>query len=372
MAGLLPFGASAQSLHITTGCKMVMAGGANLMLSNINFVNDGVLTAPVPSCVRFIGAGNSGISIGGASTTSFALFQILRPGDLTLNADIEVRSFLSLSQGRIQLNNHTLNLGTAGMILGENNSNYITGTSGGSILATKNFVAASPANPGNIGLEITLAAGTVGGTLTIERKHQSETVTPGGIQSIQRSYTVTGTKVGQTNMKLRAFYTDPDIFDTDEAQMVFWTGNAGGFQQIGKDSNNTSANWVAKSGFTAGGHFVLANPNTGGGATMGVHPGSQTTGVQGLTDPAGASAVSSARVYPNPVHDQFVLELSGKAAKEVRIGLYDASGHLLQQKEWYCQIGKNTISWDLSGYGAGIYYLSIPDSGVKNIKIVKE
>jgi hypothetical protein len=374
MAVFLPFGVAAQGgLHITPGGKMVTVGTANLVLNSTSFVNDGNF-APGNSTVAFTGFSLAAFptGIGGTVASSFNKIVINKDfGDVVLGNDVKINSAITMNGGNLRLNNHTVDLGATGSILGENNVSHITGTTGGSVLATRAFFTAAPLNPGNIGLEI-LAAGPAGtvGTFTVERKHLSETLNSNGVQSIQRSFTITGTPKAALDLRLRFFYQDSDIFDANENSMIIWTPSDIGnqFVQVGKDSNNAVSNWVVKNGITQLGHYVLANPDNGGGTSTGIKPKKVDGSSLALADDGSTAKI---KVYPNPTQDQFTIELFSKEAKLVLMGLYDQSGRLLQQREIYCVAGRNSIRWDLGKFVAGTYYLSAAGLGLKNSKIVK-
>jgi len=378
LAGLLPLGLSAQSsLHITSGCKMVLAGASKLVLNDISFVNDGVLSSSLLGLVRFMGTANPNVSIGGVTTSTFGTLQFFRPvGDITLNGDIKINFVLSLNQGRIRLNNHNIGLGTSGAIMAESSVNYITSDNGGSITVTRTFIGGATLNPGNIGLEITPANGSnTGGTWTVTRRHQSVDLNGKGIVSIKRTFNVTGSQSASTNFRVRYFYNDVDVFDALEDQMVVWNQPflGGDYNQLGKDSNSTTANWVALSGIHSLINFALGQPSLGNGdPSVRDKTKKQSSALQSLTDPSSPLTAAAAKVYPNPAHDLFTIDISSPGTQQMRISLFDQSGHLMQQKDIYCQTGKNTISWDMGKFSAGVYYLSFDNGSLKNIKIVKE
>ena len=86
----------------------------------------------------------------------------------------------------------------------------------------------------------------------------------------------------------------------------------------------------------------------------------------------GVQGPSTVKLYPNPTHDRFVIDLFSNESKEVLIGLFDRSGRLVRQQKVYALAGRNTIPWDLDNFAPGIYFLSFEGLGLRNIKIVKE
>jgi hypothetical protein len=360
---LLTLGANGQAVHLTTGSKMVMNGTVKLVLNNSGFVNDGSFTAGNSSVLL---TGNAAVAgIGGTNASSFNNMSINKSsGIVQLNNDISVSSIITMLNGNLELNNHSLNLGNSGSIAGESDQSHITGVNGGSVFVTGKQIPGNPFNPGNIGAELLTNDNL--GPLTIERRHVSETL-PDGVQSIDRSFDIFGSKLPVFfDVRLRFFYLDTELDGNDENGLMLWTrSGAGNFLiPLGRDSNDATGNRVIKNGLDQLSHFTLASDG-GGPAIRDIENVRNRPVTNSFTE-------TSATIYPNPAHDKFVISVFSKEAKEMAIRLYDQSGRLLQQKEIYCLAGMNTIAWNLSGYAAGIYYLSFKNQQQKNIKIIKE
>jgi Secretion system C-terminal sorting domain len=374
MAMLLPFEVLGQSVHITTGCKMVMTGSVKLVLNNTGFVNDGNFTAG-NSSVILSGNSNSGVTIiGGNSLSSFYNVAISKSaGNVRLNNDIAINGTINMISGNVELNAYTVNLGNTGNIRGERNQSFIMGSGsgivGGRVLVTKQMVSGTAFNPGNIGVELFTTNNL--GVVTIERRHEQEELLNGSV-SIKRSFAISAANlVTIPDIRLRFFYIDEELNGNLETRLgLFTRGGIGSFLlPLGRDSIDTIQNWVLKNGLGKMGFFSLADDQGG----IGTGDDSRTANSTNKNSAsATAVAMSIRNVYPNPVTNSLTVDIFSKAAKKIAVGLYNESGQLLHQKEVYCAEGINSISWDMHSYAAGVYYLSFKNRELKNIKIIKE
>lgn len=197
---MLPVGLAAQNLKIN-GCYVILNGPVHLVLHNAGLNNNGSLYS-ASGKVWFTGDQPS--VIGGTSPTGFREVVISKStGAVTLQKDIQVPGSITMNSGKLLLNNHTLDLGSSGSIIGESNQSYITGFTGGRVLTTKKLVSAAIGlNPGNIGVALTSSVPL--GNVTIERKHIQEPLF-GGLLSINRSFVITSNVTGGLDVTLRFF-----------------------------------------------------------------------------------------------------------------------------------------------------------------------
>ena len=369
---LLPFGAAAQSLHISSGARLVASGPVRIGLTDIAFTNDGSFT-PGNSTVQITGARNA--LIGGTSTTTFSNLTINKANNSAqLQNDIHVTGVLLMSRGNLLLNNHNIDLDLTGTLAGEVNNRSILANTGGSVIA--HFNNSNPPNafnPGNLGLEITSSSDLGGGTVT--RSHLAD-VLAGSAVGIHRRYDVfiTSSHNSGLDSRLRFFYLDGELNGNTENNLALWEQSAPGnpYLSFGKDSNNVTANWVVKNHIDHLDHFTLGPNQLPGAAAAGKHTQSGAISQLDDTEETAAIVATKLKVYPNPAQDHFTLDLFAPLAKEVRVGLYDQSGHLLQVKQVHCIAGTNSLSWNISSYTAGIYYLSINGKAMSDLKIIKK
>src|SRR4051812_14762925 len=136
----LPATMRAQSIHLMPNSKVAVVGPVNLVLNNIGFINDGSFTAGA-SKVSFTGTAAPTVAVvGGNNNSSFFDVMINKTvGAVLLNRDISVTGIVTMVGGNIQLNTHTLDLGTSGRLAGETDQSRITAegvSTGGSVLAS--------------------------------------------------------------------------------------------------------------------------------------------------------------------------------------------------------------------------------------------
>ena len=138
---------------------------------------------------------------------------------------------------------------------------------------------------------------------------------------------------------------------------------------IGKDSSDTAANWVLKTGID---HFTRYTLFDSSGITeIGEPPITDTL----IYTPPGTSEFArraiQTQIYPNPVQDRFTMVFFNDQPQNGVICLYDQLGNLLEYKKLQIHTGVNQLTWDMHGYAAGIYYLA-GNYGKKKIKIIKQ
>jgi hypothetical protein len=296
--------------------------------------------------------------LGGSSAASFHRLVINRQAGVMLNSNISVNDTLTMISGDLQLNNYTLNLN--GFLKGESNLSSVTGAQGGTIRTTVKLKAPHEVNPGNIGVEITSLSNL--GTTVIVRKHVRQTLT-NGAQSIHRYFQITPATNSQLNATLRFFYLDKELAGIDEAALQLWKGaDLGNYWLFnGRDSVNVKANYIVKTGIDHFTRYTLGAETTT----------DKLLRVAGSDMPRQEARLTTIQVYPNPLHEQFMLTFWSGHEKEYVISLYDQFGHLLQSKKAMGCKGMNQITWNMVGYAKGVYYLSFNDRSFQNVKLFK-
>lgn len=113
-------------LYISTGATLSLSGNAQVSLQDIDLVNDGVISAPADG--RFIFNGTNANFISGSASPSFSELEIAKTGSglLTLQSDINVKNKIVFTSNLIELNNYNIDLGTTGLLEGENENSHIT------------------------------------------------------------------------------------------------------------------------------------------------------------------------------------------------------------------------------------------------------
>lgn len=343
----LPGLAQAQGIRLSDGVHLVMQGSPSLVLNNAGIINNGNMVTD-SGTIAFTGDGSTGpSSIGGNQFISFYNVRIDNSlNGVELDNDIIVSGSVLMNHGKLQLNNHRLDLGSTGMISGESNNSFITGTHGGTIRVLALLNAPQAMNPGNIGVELTSKTNL--GLTEIIRGHAQQTGSDGET-SIQRYFDIAPEFNTGLNASIRFFYLDDELQGNSQNELTLFTslGKGNSWLARGKEVNH-------------GDHSVMENQlDQLHRFTLAVSM--NKTGLYPLV-----------HVYPNPTMDGFTLMLYSTSEKTEVVQLYDYIGHLLERKEWHCHQGTNSIHWNIGKYNSGVYLLRFENPALRNLQIVKQ
>jgi len=81
--------------------------------------------------------------------------------------------------------------------------------------------------------------------------------------------------------------------------------------------------------------------------------------------------VSTLKVYPNPVLTQMTINFNALENKTYQLQLLDVLGRTVISKQVSCQLGSNTINWNVAQLASGEYSLKAVRTEVAPIKIIK-
>lgn len=255
---VLAFNASSgQGLMSSVGSNIVVSGSPNIVITDGNMNTEGAF-APGQGTVKFTGGSNAGVW---GNNLGFYNLEIDKSAaDLTLDTSITVDNNLTMTNRHIQLNNHNIDLGTTGTIVGESNTSYITGLSGGTVIRTETMNAPTAVNPGNIGAEITTASNL--GTTQIIRGHVQQQGVSSGI-GIARYFDII--PASGMNSALNAtvdfYYLEDELMGLGEAELMMSTKSApsGWWFMIGEDGLDVSNNILTKTSIDTFGRITLTN-----------------------------------------------------------------------------------------------------------------
>ena len=210
----------AQGLRLSPGVHLVMSGNPSLVLNNAGLINDGSIETD-SSTVVFTDDGTMGVArVGGSNPINFHNLSIHKTsGNLELDNDISVNGNIFMQGGNLLLNDHLLDLGNSGIIQGENNLSFITGTHGGSIRRLAVIGANMPSNPGNIGVEITSSKSP--GQTIITRSHTQQTMKDGNT-SVQRYFEITPSLNADLDATVRLYYLDSELEDKSKNRTQYF------------------------------------------------------------------------------------------------------------------------------------------------------
>jgi hypothetical protein len=369
LAAMLPLTTAAQSLHTTAGVKLILSGPVNLVLNNTSFVNDGSFTA---GSSKVLIVGNAGIqNIGGNGVTNLNNLSINKSaGFVQLNRNIAVANLLTMTQGNLELNTFSVSLGATGSLTGESSLSAVTGEHGGSITAVKKWIPGIAINPGNLGIEISTSNNL--GVITVERSHLATELLNGG-ETIRRGYNITNTNfISIPDISLKLSYLDEELINNVEQGLVmFARSGIGNFMlPIGADASDPNQNFVHQSGLIQLGFFSVANDN-GGAAFRFPKVDGPASGNKEPVIVRNSIVKAVAKIYPNPVHQSFTLEMLVPRPMKLSATLVNESGMVVDRKEIYCGGDNNTVNWNMLHFSPGNYYLKFNDKNIKTLKIVK-
>lgn len=176
---------------------------------------------------------------------------------IILNRGISVSNNLNMTDGNIDLNNYTIDLGTTGVLTNETASARIYGSSG-VIQATRDLNAPSADDVAGLGLEITSSANM--GTTQISRGHEAQSAAGGGILGIERYYDVSPANNTGLDASITFNYYDVETTGHTEANLVSWKSIDGGSTWTNEGGTvNTTANQLTHSGIDGFSRWTLSD-----------------------------------------------------------------------------------------------------------------
>ncbi len=246
---------------IGSGGQVVASGSPSIVVTDGRWQNDGAFT-PATSLVRIEGTATTANStISGTATTAFYnLTQQKSANDVLLSQNISVDNNFTMAGGLFELNTFLVTLGTAtGQIVGETETNRITGITGGEIIKTLTLNAPAAVNAGNLGAEITSAVNM--GSTTIRRGHVQQTDGASGL-SIHRYYDIIPTTNSGLGATLRQYYFDAELAGRVESELEHYNSlNNVAWYYRNFTSRNTTSNFVENSGYDDfSNRWTLASP----------------------------------------------------------------------------------------------------------------
>ena len=355
ITGLLPHFGQSQGLYIGPGVHLVMNDSPSLVLNDAGLTNNGSFDAGRSNILFMGNAATANSFVGGSIPVSFYHIIVGKSSnDVELDNNTFVTGSITLNSGNLQLNNYLLDLGSSGSITGERTDSRITGPTGGAIKITALLNAPMAVNPGNIGVELTSPANL--GSTVITRAHVEQTYSSGET-SIQRNFDIVPENNGGLQATLRFLYLDGEMAGKNKNELTVFSKEEpyNEWRVLGNNGSDPVANWVIKNNIDQLHRFTLA---IGSGKAN--------------SKPGPSGNIPSLKIYPNPAHDAFALQLISEEEGNGVMYLYDQSGNLLEEKAANWQAGVNTISWNIGKYATGVYYLSIGGPIRNVIEIVRQ
>ena len=173
---------------------------------------------------------------------------------ITLSGDVEADGDLNVTSGNLDLNGHTITLGS-NATLNETAGNTVTGGSG-MITTTRDLNAPSGVNVGGLGAMITSSANL--GSTVVERFHSPAAAD--GNEGIMRQYRILPANNSGLNATLRFYYDESELNGIAESDLALfkspdgtnsWKNNGG--------TVNATDNYVELAGIGSFSYWTLAD-----------------------------------------------------------------------------------------------------------------
>jgi hypothetical protein len=81
-----------------------------------------------------------------------------------------------------------------------------------------------------------------------------------------------------------------------------------------------------------------------------------------------ASPPNTVRIFPNPVGDQFTIQLLNFTSSDIGITVHNAAGQLIWKQEKALMNGSDYFRFDSQKWAKGIYWLSIRSKDFRYVK----
>lgn len=269
---------------------------------------------------------------------------INNPNGFTINNDYSIDGSLSLLSGTLDLDGHTVTLGSTAA-LSETPGNTVKGLTG-KITTTRNVGSPSSLNIGGLGLMLTSSA-DLGSTL-VERYHSPRTGF--GNEGIARYYNIQPTNNSGLNANLRFYYDESELNGNTEANLRLAKSPDGtneSWTMIG-GSVNASDNYVEQSGINELSFWTLTDLT------------SSITNVVEDTDAGIPVSFALEQNYPNPFNPSTVIKFQVPENSHITIKAYDVLGKevaVLVNEE--LNSGYYSVEFNALGLSSGVYYYTL-------------
>jgi hypothetical protein len=248
-------------LKISSGTHWVNSGNANLVVSNLDFVNDGSFSGA--GSMKFTGNQNSTIS--GTNLPGLNILEVSKTNNakIVLQRNIGISYSINFISGLLDLNNNNILLDPGANLAGESENSSIIGSNGGFVEITQNLNAPLAANPGNLGATFTSSANL--GSVIIRRGHLVQTGTGLNV-SVQRYYLIVPQNNSGLNATLRLKYFDAELNNQNENILVTYQSNDNGanWTNLSQSNRNTNADYVEKTALNSLFLETLSNDTSSG------------------------------------------------------------------------------------------------------------
>ncbi len=246
------------SVKVDAGAHIKSAGGAYMVLDNINIANNGSFQQTAGSgFVKLTGATN--VSLSGSGNTAMDVLLLAKDDGaiFNLNSNLSIVSNVNFSGGLLNLNNSVVDLSTTGSFIDESETSRAFTTGSGYIQATGIINNPSSVDLGNLGAMISSTANL--GATVIRRGHAIQMGVSGSNNSIERFYDIIPAHNMNLKAVLRFHYFDGELNGIPEASLHQWKSkDNSNWDLVGADAGDLVANYVEKKSINKFERWTLA------------------------------------------------------------------------------------------------------------------
>jgi len=246
-------------LYISQGALLKITGNELLTLQNTGIINHGSFLAGAGT-VSFTGNNTSLIS--GSQQVVFNTLEISKTNgsSVVMQVPVNVVNSARFITGYLDLNGYSMDLGSSGSLMGEQENSHITGSNGGQVLFSTILNNPVNANPANLGAVI--SCGQNLGPVLIRRGHKSQMNNYGIGNSVLRYYDIIPAINTNLNATLRFNYFDGELNGLAENTLVFWS-SSDNLHWTNQDFTlgNTNLNYLEKTGIPSFSRWTISGPN---------------------------------------------------------------------------------------------------------------
>ncbi len=231
--------------YATLGCGN--AGGLDSTLQNTGTTN-------LDPAANYMFNGTAAQATGTLLPATVNDLTINNSNGVTLSGDVEVDGNLNVNSGNLDLNGHTITLGSSAM-LNETAGNTVMGSSG-MIKTTRDLNAPAGVNVAGLGAMLTSSANL--GSTVIERFHSAAAAD--GNESILRQYRISPANNSGLNATLRFYYDESELNGIAEADLALFKSPDGTNSWVNNGGTvNATDNYVELAGIGSFSYWTLAD-----------------------------------------------------------------------------------------------------------------
>ncbi len=213
------------------------ASSNQITITNGNFTNSGTFNHNNGTLVM---NGSSAKSINSTGGVTFNHLQISNSAGVSLTSNATIQGTLTLNYDLHVSGGYALTMGPSSATVG-----------GADVVGKTKRTSLSSGTAYTFGSAYTTITFGSGGTLPNEVSVELFKTAPGGLaNAVQRYYVITPTDGSGYTFDLRLHYLDSELSGITEANLQMWRQDSGRWTLQARTNNNTTDNWVEKTGLT--------------------------------------------------------------------------------------------------------------------------